>query len=435
MMFDASWTAALPHCSPLAFGYLLGSIPFGLVLTQARRHAGHPRDRLRQYRRDQCAAHRPQGPRGRDAAAATCSRARSPSCWRATVIGRDAALVAGLGAFLGHLFPVWLRLQGRQGRRDLYRHPARLCLAWPRWRSARSGSRSPPSPAIRRSSALIASAATPVILWVLGQRPEAAAVSSLLTVAHLHHASRQYRAAGRRHRRQDRQARSEAVNVAGLAEGVALTDEQRLDWLRLIRSENVGPRTFRTLLDHFGERARGARRPARSRPPRRRSARRSASAARRRRARDRRGAPASAFAIVALGEPDYPHAPADDRRRAAAARRARRSRGADRADGRDRRLAQCLGGRREIRRAARARTRRSRLRHRVGPGARHRRGRARGESRDRHGRGARRRPRPHLSAGARAACSTAMLRARRRRRPKCRSAGSRARAISRAATG
>ena len=33
---------------------------------------------------------------------------------------------------------------------------------------------------------------------------------------------------------------------------VRLTDAQRLDWLRLIRSENVGPRTFRTLLAHCG---------------------------------------------------------------------------------------------------------------------------------------------------------------------------------------
>ncbi|MBV8838438.1 MAG: DNA-protecting protein DprA, partial [Alphaproteobacteria bacterium] len=32
-----------------------------------------------------------------------------------------------------------------------------------------------------------------------------------------------------------------------------LTDQQRLDLLRLIRSENVGPRTVRTLLDHFGD--------------------------------------------------------------------------------------------------------------------------------------------------------------------------------------
>lgn len=31
-----------------------------------------------------------------------------------------------------------------------------------------------------------------------------------------------------------------------------LTDEQRIDWLRLIRSENVGPRTFRALLNQYG---------------------------------------------------------------------------------------------------------------------------------------------------------------------------------------
>ena len=33
---------------------------------------------------------------------------------------------------------------------------------------------------------------------------------------------------------------------------IHLTDEERLDWLRLIRSENVGPRTFRALVNHFG---------------------------------------------------------------------------------------------------------------------------------------------------------------------------------------
>jgi DNA processing protein len=31
-----------------------------------------------------------------------------------------------------------------------------------------------------------------------------------------------------------------------------LTDEQRLDWLRLIRSENVGPRTFGALINQYG---------------------------------------------------------------------------------------------------------------------------------------------------------------------------------------
>jgi DNA processing protein len=36
------------------------------------------------------------------------------------------------------------------------------------------------------------------------------------------------------------------------AGGITLTDEQRLAWLRLIRSENVGPATFRELINHFG---------------------------------------------------------------------------------------------------------------------------------------------------------------------------------------
>jgi DNA processing protein len=31
-----------------------------------------------------------------------------------------------------------------------------------------------------------------------------------------------------------------------------LSDEQRIDWLRLIRCDNVGPRTFRSLINHFG---------------------------------------------------------------------------------------------------------------------------------------------------------------------------------------
>nr|AID69675.1 DNA processing chain A [uncultured organism] len=34
--------------------------------------------------------------------------------------------------------------------------------------------------------------------------------------------------------------------------GVPLTDRQKLAWLRLIRSDNVGPATFRDLINHFG---------------------------------------------------------------------------------------------------------------------------------------------------------------------------------------
>jgi DNA processing protein len=43
-----------------------------------------------------------------------------------------------------------------------------------------------------------------------------------------------------------------SVSGTDVIDGIRLTDEQRLDWLRLIRSSNVGSRTFRTLLNHCG---------------------------------------------------------------------------------------------------------------------------------------------------------------------------------------
>ncbi len=45
--------------------------------------------------------------------------------------------------------------------------------------------------------------------------------------------------------------RNSAVG-APLGDGIKLTDEQRLDWLRLVRSDNVGPRTFRDLINTYG---------------------------------------------------------------------------------------------------------------------------------------------------------------------------------------
>ena len=49
---------------------------------------------------------------------------------------------------------------------------------------------------------------------------------------------------------------ADASNARGRAvddtRSVRLTDEQRIDWLRLIRSENVGPRTFRALINRYG---------------------------------------------------------------------------------------------------------------------------------------------------------------------------------------
>src|SRR5262244_2698990 len=84
-----------------------------------------------------------------------------------------------------------------------------------------------------------------------------------------------------------------------------LTDDQRLDWLRLIRSDNVGPRTFRTLVNHYG----GARAALAALPDlaRRGGASRAARVHSRQDAeRELKAAKALGVAFVALGEPDYP---------------------------------------------------------------------------------------------------------------------------------
>ncbi len=48
--------------------------------------------------------------------------------------------------------------------------------------------------------------------------------------------------------------RSSPTNNA--SSGITLTDQQKLDWLRLIRTRNVGPVTFRELINRFGSAAR-----------------------------------------------------------------------------------------------------------------------------------------------------------------------------------
>jgi DNA processing protein len=89
------------------------------------------------------------------------------------------------------------------------------------------------------------------------------------------------------------------------SDGIRLTDEQRLDWLRLIRSENVGPRTFRTLINHYG----GAREALKALPDLARRGGASDAARVHPRAeaeRELKAAHALGVELVALGEPEYP---------------------------------------------------------------------------------------------------------------------------------
>jgi DNA processing protein len=88
-------------------------------------------------------------------------------------------------------------------------------------------------------------------------------------------------------------------------QGVRLTDEQRLDWLRLIRSDNVGPRTFRTLVNHSG----GARAALAALPDlaRRGGAAKPARICSQEEAeREMQATRALGVSFIALGEPDYP---------------------------------------------------------------------------------------------------------------------------------
>lgn len=89
-----------------------------------------------------------------------------------------------------------------------------------------------------------------------------------------------------------------------MADGVRLSDEQRLDWLRLIRSDNVGPHTFHDLVHHFGS----ARAALDALPS---LARRGGAAGTRicsveDAERELKAARVAGVTLVGLGEPDYP---------------------------------------------------------------------------------------------------------------------------------
>ncbi len=109
-------------------GYLLGSIPFGLLLT---RWAGLGDIRavgsgnigatnvLRTGRRDIALATLLL-----DAAKAGIALIAAGALW-----GEDAGLVAGASAFIGHCFPVWLKFKGGKGVATFF--GVLLCGLWP----------------------------------------------------------------------------------------------------------------------------------------------------------------------------------------------------------------------------------------------------------------------------------------------------------------
>ncbi len=109
-----SWQLGLPFTLlSLAFGYLLGSIPFGLILT---RMAGL--GDVRKIGSGNIGATNVLRTGNKKLAAATLlldALKGAAAAFIASYWGVEAGIAAGFAAFIGHLYPVWLGFKGGKG--------------------------------------------------------------------------------------------------------------------------------------------------------------------------------------------------------------------------------------------------------------------------------------------------------------------------------
>jgi acyl phosphate:glycerol-3-phosphate acyltransferase len=176
---------ALEYVASFIFGYLCGSIPFGVLLT---RLAGGPD--LRAIGSGNIGATNVLRTGRKGLAAATLLGDVLKGTIAVLVVGgafgHDFAIVAAVGAFLGHLFPIWLNFRGGKGVATYI--GLLLGLAWPAaivfgavWLLVAALTR------YSSLAALIASAVTPIFLWWRGDTADAAVfllLSLLLWIMH-----------------------------------------------------------------------------------------------------------------------------------------------------------------------------------------------------------------------------------------------------------
>ena len=163
----------------LLLGYLFGSIPFGLLLTklagtQDLRTIGSGNIGATNVLRT--------GHKGLAAATLICDALKGTL---AVVIsgyygGPNAAMLAALGAFLGHIFPVWLKFKGGKGVAVYI--GVLIGLFWPAavifcvmWLATATTTR------YSSLSALVAAFITPIFLWWFGH-PALASLFAVLTM-------------------------------------------------------------------------------------------------------------------------------------------------------------------------------------------------------------------------------------------------------------
>jgi len=186
MTHPIDWSIVSEYGAALVFGYLCGSIPFGVLLTAL---TGGPD--IRSVGSGNIGATNVLRTGRKGLAAATLAgdilKGTFAVAVTQAILGRDPALAAALGAFLGHLFPLWLGFKGGKGVAtylglllgfELWLPLSVFCCLW-----------AAVAAATRYSSlaALTASAAVPLVLWRQGDLSLAglfAVLSALLWFMH-----------------------------------------------------------------------------------------------------------------------------------------------------------------------------------------------------------------------------------------------------------
>jgi acyl phosphate:glycerol-3-phosphate acyltransferase len=173
-----SSTFVLGPVAALLIGYLLGSIPFGLILT---RFAGL--GDIRSIGSGNIGATNVlrTGKKGLAAATLLLDGLKGTfAVWIGWRFGLYGALAAALGAYLGHCFPIWLRFKGGKGVATYL--GVLLGLHWPTmvvaaliWLAVAAAKR------YSSLSALVASVGAPIALVAFG-RYEMAVLALVLTV-------------------------------------------------------------------------------------------------------------------------------------------------------------------------------------------------------------------------------------------------------------
>ena len=162
----------------LVIGYLLGSIPFGLVLTRAAGYGD-----VRKIGSGNIGATNVlrTGNKGLAAATLLLDGAKGAvAVLLAARYGPDMAVLAGGGAVIGHIAPVWLGFKGGKGVATAL--GVLLAISWPvgalaalTWVGMAVLTR------ISSLSALIAIASAPVYAWVLAD-PQRAQLAAFIAV-------------------------------------------------------------------------------------------------------------------------------------------------------------------------------------------------------------------------------------------------------------